>query len=226
MMSKNPCRNCPPEERDYNSRKCMACQSRIDYVASIGDMTHSIPLELSDLNTEFKKESEMPEQQNEKKTNRSWTEEEKEFLRLNRKKMTYKQMAEALGRTDFQIGNAIHRFKIKSSSPKKDKPTAKLKDLADFEEAEAIGLKSSNSPPDLSSEAKRTTDAPDGSKKDFFILDFSDRVELYDLLISAANLNFRTPKEQALFFIHQGLNAERAGAFFYTTEIDHEKQPI
>lgn len=43
----------------------------------------------------------MPEQQNEKKTHRSWTEGEKEFLRLNRKKMTYKQMAEALGRTEF-----------------------------------------------------------------------------------------------------------------------------
>lgn len=168
----------------------MACQKRVDYAA--GDMTHSTPMELSDLT----KEIEMPEQQKERKTQRPWTKEEKEFLRLNRKKMTYKQMAEALERPACHIGTAIHRFKIKSSSSQKDEQVVKLKDAEDSTGAE-------DSTPIEVTETDHKPALAHGCRKDYFALDFSDYEELYNLLIEISKGNFRTPQEQALFIIHE-----------------------
>lgn len=179
-MNKNPCLDCPADQRDYNSRKCMACRKRIDYVAAIGDMTHPMPVELSDLANKFEGDVDMPEKQDAHRDRRSWTQEEKEFLRLNHKKMTYKEMAEALGRTESQIGNALWRFKIKSSSPE-----STLQDR------------------------RHLPVETDESNNDYFLLDFNDHQKLYERLISDARENFRNPNQHALFLIQQGLNREK-----------------
>lgn len=44
-MNKNPCIGCDLETTDKNNAKCRECDLRVAYVASIGDMTHSVPEE-------------------------------------------------------------------------------------------------------------------------------------------------------------------------------------
>jgi hypothetical protein len=44
-----PCRGCRTERYSKNNRTCRECERRVAYVTAIGEMTHSVPVEMSDL---------------------------------------------------------------------------------------------------------------------------------------------------------------------------------
>lgn len=48
-MDKSPCLDCDYKYENKNSERCMNCRDRLQYVGEIGDMTHSLPMDKTDL---------------------------------------------------------------------------------------------------------------------------------------------------------------------------------
>lgn len=47
--AESPCRGCRLERRTKRNRICRECDRRCEFVAALGGMTHSVPVEMSDL---------------------------------------------------------------------------------------------------------------------------------------------------------------------------------
>lgn len=177
-MNQSPCLECPPEKRNYNSRRCMECEKRINYTRAIGGMTHSLPVNLSDLNKENKMnfKSDAPttkkiEAKNNKR--RIITEQDIEFISKNRKTMTYEQMGEHLDRKPSMIGYIIHRY-IKNPKSKRSEKKIEIEN-----------------------------DIGPGSGENMILLNFAGHEELYQQILSIAAEDFREPHLQALFMINE-----------------------
>ena len=111
-----------------------------------------------------------------------WSDADIHFLKENVNQMTNKQMGDQLGVSPPAVSVKLSAFKIKRD---KKSDRAYTKDLSTQVELPA-----------------------NPKKKDFFILDFSQHGDLYDRLLSFADDNFRTADNQALYFIHQALQAD------------------
>lgn len=84
---KSPCLECELVGKDGDKKNpiCAACEKRKNYVTSLGGLSESIPLELTNMGRKIQKSK--------------WTESEIRFLKENINKMTHKQMGEHLGRS-------------------------------------------------------------------------------------------------------------------------------
>lgn len=60
-MIKSPCLTCPRRGKDKRDPECVNCTKRLSYVASLGDMTASVPVEMGDMTASIRAMEEMME---------------------------------------------------------------------------------------------------------------------------------------------------------------------
>lgn len=174
-MQSSPCNQCHLKDADKKiTPACVNCRQRDEYVSSLGKMTHSVPVELSDMGIS----------QMEKR--KRYTQGEERFLKGNIGEMTNKQLAEKLDRSEQAIGIKLSNMGLKRSDSQRSTSSIFHRDL-----------------PRENSEQNSLT------QPNRFLLDFSDHPQLYKRLLEEAAEHFRTPQQQALYFIDNGINGSK-----------------
>ena len=183
-MVTSPCKSCALLGEDKNNDTCMNCDKRLTYIRMLGDSTKSIPTELTDMATSS----------NNNGRRRRYSMEEKQYLFRNYKEKTNSEMAKELGRS---IGSVAGMLSHSGLIRPKEK-------LSENESKYLATIK--NHPINFDLGAGLQEVLP--KTKDFIIIDFSGRDELFKSVIEAASDNFRTPELQILFYCHQAINGQ------------------
>ena len=179
-MQRSPCLECEYKGADKRNPTCTDCQKRKDYVASIGGLTASVPVELTNMGRKM----------GSGRTWKKWTEDDVNFLKENVNRMTNKQMADHLGRPVTAVAGKLSVLNIKRNS--------------DFKP----GVVFENDNPKSNSLLTSDKIEPVNNRKNFFIVDFSKYGDLYDRFLSFANKNFRTAENQILYLVSQALKED------------------
>lgn len=180
-MSNSPCRNCEFALKDKNRSECLNCKAKERYVASMGGMTHSLPIEQTDMARKRKviqfKSSKKPQTKKEFKMPKGnvWTDQDDQFLRDNFKTMNNWEISKRLNRTP----NAV-QFRLSTIGLRRNNRQAVQKELV---------------------QDKRAARQP---KK--IIIDFAGYDDLYEKFMDYIKTQFRTAEEQILYLINQDIS--------------------
>jgi hypothetical protein len=116
---------------------------------------------------------------NEKMKPRRYTEEDKQFLRDNYDSMTNRQLSEKMGRSVASVTGTLFRLGLERQQGNGFKRGLPVENINPLTEAGR------------------------------FLLDFSDHPDLYNRLFEEAAKHFRSPQQQALYYIDNGINGSK-----------------
>ena len=192
-MQRSPCHECYLASADKNGPECLNCEKRTDYVASLEGRSGPVPMEMTDMVMDSEK-----------------IRHDDQFMRDN-PDMRPADISAALGRTVAAI--YVRRAKLGLTKDKRlDLIKARGKYRKSIKTDPPAHLNSGATAADHDREQPMLKDSATPAAftpaASLLVVNAGGFGDLYERLKRSAKENFRTPELQALWFIHQALQAE------------------